>query len=128
MLDTNIASELIRNPFGRAAQRARRAGSAVCISVIVAAELRYGCARKRSPQLSRKVDEFLSEVPVLPFGAPADGEYGRIRAELEGDGQPIGLNDLLVAAHALALRATLATANVGEFGRVRGLVVENWLA
>jgi tRNA(fMet)-specific endonuclease VapC len=128
MLDTNIVSELIRNPAGRAAQRARAVGDSVCVSVIVAAELRYGCAKKGSPQLLRKVEEFLAEVPVLPFDVPADGEYGGIRAELEAAGRPIGSNDLLIAAHAYTLGATVVTANVGEFRRICGLNVENWLA
>jgi len=128
MLDTNIVSELIRNPAGPAAQRAREARDAVCVSVIVAAELRYGCARKGSPPLLRKVEEFLSEVPVLPFDVPADHEYGGILAELEAAGRPIGSNDLLIAAHAYTLGATVVTANVGEFRRIRGLNVKNWLA
>lgn len=128
MLDTNIVSELIRNPAGQAAQRARAAGESVCVSVIVAAELRYGCARKGSLRLSRKVEEFLSEVPVLPFDVPADAEYGCIRAELEVVGRPIGSNDLLIAAHAHALGATVVTANIDEFRCIRGLNVENWLA
>jgi len=93
----------------------------------VAAELRYGCARKGSPQLLRRVEEFLAEVPVLPFDVPADSEYGGIRVELEAAGRPIGSNDLLIAAHARALAATVVTANVDEFRRVRGLNVENWL-
>ena len=128
VLDTNIASELIRNPAGLAAQRAREVASAVCVSVIVAAELRYGCAKKGSARLLREVEVFLSEVPVLPFDVPADSEYGGMRAELEAAGQPIGSNDLLLAAHARALGATVVTANVGEFRRIRGLNVENWLA
>jgi tRNA(fMet)-specific endonuclease VapC len=127
MLDTNIVSEMIRNPAGRAAQRARAVADSVCVSVIVAAELRYGCARKGSPQLLRRVEAFLSEVPVLPFDVPADNEYGGIRAELEAAGRPIGSNDLLIAAHACALAATVVTANVGEFRRIRRLNVENWL-
>lgn len=128
MLDTNVVSELIRNPAGCAAQRARAAGDAVCVSVIVAAELRYGCAKKGSPQLLRKVEDFLSEVPVLPFDVPADGEYGAIRAKLEAIGRPIGSNDLLIATHAHTLGATVVTANADEFQRVPGLNVENWLA
>jgi tRNA(fMet)-specific endonuclease VapC len=128
MLDTSIVSEMIRNPAGRAAQRARAAGDSVHVSVIVAAELRYGCAKKGSPQLLRRVEAFLSEVPVLPFEVPADSEYGVIRAELEAAGCPFGLNDLLIAAHARAVGATLVTANVGEFRRIRGLNVENWIA
>jgi len=67
MLDTNIVSELIRNPGGPAGQRARAAGDTVCVSIIVAAELRYGCAKKVSPRLLQKVDQFLSEVAVLPL-------------------------------------------------------------
>lgn len=105
MLDTNIVSELIRNPAGLAAQRARTAGSTVCVSVIVAAELRCGCAKKGSSRLLRRIEESLSKVPVLPFDVPADGEYGGIRAELEPAGRPIGSNDLLIAAHARALGA-----------------------
>lgn len=128
MLDTNIVSELIRNPAGRAAQRARAAGDAVCVSVIVVAELRYGCAKKGSPRLLRKVEDLLSEMPVLPFDVPADAEYGGIRAELEAVGRLIGSNDLLIAAHARALGATIVTANVGEFRRVRDLNVEDWTA
>jgi len=128
MLDTNIVNELIRNPTGLAAQRAREAGDAVCVSVIVASELRYGCAKKGSAQLLRRVEEFLSAVPVLPFDVPADREYGGIRAELEAAGRPIGSNDLLIAAHAHMLGATVVTANVREFQRIRGLSVQNWLA
>ncbi|HET8995681.1 MAG TPA: type II toxin-antitoxin system VapC family toxin [Acetobacteraceae bacterium] len=127
MLDTNIVSELIRNPAGKAAQRARALADSACVSVIVAAELRYGCAGKGSPQLLRRVEAFLAEVPVLPFDVPADAAYGDIRAELEAAGQPIGANDLLIAAHARALAATVVTANVAEFARVPGLAVENWL-
>lgn len=123
-----MVSELIRNPAGLAAQRARAAGNAVCVSIIVAAELRYGCTKKGSPRLLRKIEEFLSKVPVLPFDVPADSEYGSLRAELEAVGRPIGSNDLLIAAHACALGATVVTANVSEFRRVRGLNVENWLA
>jgi tRNA(fMet)-specific endonuclease VapC len=127
MLDTNIVSEIIRNPAGRAAQRARTMAEQVCISVIVAAELRYGCARKGSPQLLHRVEAFLAEVPVLSFDVPADRAYGEIRAALEAVGRPIGSNDLLIAAHASAAAATMVTANIGAFGRVPGLPVENWL-
>ena len=126
MLDTNIVSELIRNPAGRTAQRVRAEGKTVCVSVIVAAELRYGCAKKVSRQLARRVEEFLSEVAVLPFEPPCDDHYGTIRAALEATGRPIGSNDLLIAAHARALGATVVTANVDEFRRVPGLAVENW--
>jgi tRNA(fMet)-specific endonuclease VapC len=127
MLDTNIVSDMIRNPAGRAAQRARALADSVCVSIIVAAELRYGCAKNGSPQLLGRVEDFLAEVPVLPFDLPADTAYGVIRAELEAAGRPIGSNDFLIAAHASALAATMVTANVDVFRRVRGLNVENWL-
>ncbi len=129
MLDTNIVSDLVRNPQGAVFDRVVRIGSdALCVSIITAAELRYGCARKGSPRLLAQVEAILGALAVLPFDVPADAEYGGIRAELEAAGKPIGPNDLLIAAHAYALGATLVTANVAEFGRVRGLAVENWLA
>ena len=127
MLDTNIVSNLIRHPAGPAADRAKAAESDIRLSAIVAAELIYGCIKKGSSQLTAKVQAFLSEVPVLPFDRPADQAYGQIRAELEKAGQSIGANDLLIAAHAVALGATLVTANNREFDRVRGLRVVNWL-
>ena len=124
LLDTNILSDLIRNPFGPVAQRIEAVGAkAVCTSIIVAAELRYGCAKKGSP----RVEDILATIPVLPLEVPADADYGRQRAQLEASGQPIGGNDLLIAAHALALGLTLVTHNTREFSRIVGLQVEDWL-
>jgi tRNA(fMet)-specific endonuclease VapC len=129
MLDTNIISDLIRNPQGRAAKRIAKLGEDnICTSIIVAAELRYGCAKSGSKRLLKAVEDLLGEINVLPFEVPADTEYGGIRAELEAAGKPIGGNDLLIAAHAYATGATIVTANIGEFKRIRGLNVENWLA
>jgi tRNA(fMet)-specific endonuclease VapC len=129
MLDTNIISDLIRNPQGKAAKRIAKVGeSNICTSIIVAAELRYGCAKSGSERLLKVVEELLGELDVLPLEIPADSEYGGIRAELEAAGRPIGGNDLLIAAHAYATGATIVTANADEFKRVRGLKVENWLA
>jgi tRNA(fMet)-specific endonuclease VapC len=129
MLDTNIVSDLIRNPQGKAAQRIAKVGEdRVCTSVIVAAELRYGCAKTGSPRLTKAVDDLLTELDVLPFEIPADAEYGDIRASLEAAGTPIGGNDLLIAAHARAIGATVVTANTKEFKRVGGLKIENWLS
>ena len=128
MLDTNIISDLIRNPQGRAAKRIARAGeSNICTSIIVAAELRYGCAKSGSARLLETVEDLLAEIDVLPLDVPADTEYGAIRSRLEAAGRPIGSNDLLIAAHALAVGATIVTANADEFKRIRGLNVENWL-
>ena len=129
MLDTNIISDLIRNPQGRAAKRIARVGEDnVCTSIIVAAELRYGCAKSGSKRLLKAVEDLLGEINVLAFDVPADAEYGGIRSELEAAGKPVGGNDLLIAAHACAIGATIVTANTAEFRRIRGLNVENWLA
>ena len=128
LLDTNIISDVIRNPDGPAARRIEQVGpKAICTSIVVASELRYGCAKKGSPKLLSRVEAILETIPVLPLDIPADAEYGGIRAELETAGQSIGMNDLLIAAHAHALKLTLVTDNTREFSRVRGLKVENWL-
>ena len=128
MLDTNIISDLVKNPQGRAAKRIAKVGEDnICTSIIVAAELRYGYAKSGSKRLLKAVEDLLSEIPVLPFDVPADAEYGGIRSALEAAGRPIGSNDLLIAAHAYATGATVVTANVDEFKRIRGLSVENWL-
>jgi tRNA(fMet)-specific endonuclease VapC len=129
MLDTNIISDLIRNPQGRAAKRIAKVGEDdICTSIIVAAELRYGCAKSGSERLLKAVEDLLDEITVLPLEEPADAEYGGIRSELEAAGKPIGGNDLLIAAHAYAIGATIVTANTAEFKRIRGLKVENWLS
>lgn len=129
LLDTNIISDLIRNPQGKAAKRIARVGEDnVFTSIVVAAELRYGCAKRGSQRLLKAVEDLLGEIDVLPFDVPADAEYGAIRLDLEMAGKPIGSNDLLIAAHACAIGATIVTANDDEFRRVRGLKVENWLA
>jgi len=129
MLDTNIVSELARNPHGIVASRIAEVGAdSICVSIITAAELRYGCAKKGSPRLLAQIEAILASVQVLALDVPADTEYGGIRAELESAGKPISPNDLFIAAHAYALEATLVTANVGEFSRIRALTVENWLS
>lgn len=128
LLDTNIISDLIRNPQGRAAKRIAKAGEdTICTSIVVAAELRYGCAKSGSARLTKAVEDVLGEIEVLPFEAPADADYGDIRTTLEAAGTPIGSNDMLIAAHARTLGATVVTANTQEFKRVGGLKVENWL-
>lgn len=128
LLDTNILSDLIRHPGGLVARRVEEVGQKeIFTSIIVAAELRYGCAKKGSAKLLERVQGLLETIPVLSLDMPTDAQYGLIRAELEAAGQPIGMNDLLIASHALALGLTLVTDNTSEFSRVRGLKVENWL-
>jgi tRNA(fMet)-specific endonuclease VapC len=128
MLDTNIVSDLVKNPSGRVASKVREVGDqGLGVSVIVAAELRFGCAKRGSPALTRQVEAVLSALLVAPFGQPADAEYADIRNQLERSGRMIGPNDLLIAAHARALGVPLVTQNSAEFARVAGLKVENWL-
>ena len=128
MLDTNIVSELARNPHGAIAKRIAEVGpDGICVSIIVAAELRYGCAKKVSPRLLAQIEAILDSIQVLALDVPADTEYGGIRTELEAAGKPIGPNDLFIAAHAYALDAVLVTANYGKFSRIRALRIENWL-
>jgi len=129
LLDTNIVSDLVRNPQGRVTRRIRAAGeSAVATSIIVAAELRYGAEKKSSPRLTNQLEAVLGAIEVLPFEAPADAIYGLLRARLERSGRPIGGNDLLIAAQSVALRYTLVTDNEREFARIAELARENWLA
>ena len=129
MLDTNIVSDLIRHPAGKAAAKIRKLGDdRLCVSVITSAELRFGAAKRGSARLTALIDQVLAELEILPFEAPADAAYARIRHALEQSGTPIGPNDLLIAAHALTVGAVLVTANASEFKRVRGLQVVNWLA
>lgn len=128
MLDTNIVSSIIRQPHSELAGRiANMRRQAFGISLVVAAELRYGALRKGSPRLTRQVEAVLEGIDVLPLEEPADRHYGEIRNELARQGKPIGHNDLLIAAHARALKLILVSDNLSEFSRVPGLTVENWL-
>jgi tRNA(fMet)-specific endonuclease VapC len=128
LLDTNIVSDLVRNPQGKVAQRIRKVGETqVCTSIVVAAELRYGAAKKGSPRLAAQLEAVLGALEVLPLEPPVDAAYGSLRTRLERAGTPIGANDLLIAAHALALGYTIITDNEKEFARVEDLQLQNWL-
>jgi len=128
LLDTNIVSDLVRNPQGRTAAKIAELGEdAVATSIIVAAELRYGAAKKGSERLTSQLESILTALEIIPWEAPADTAYGAVRAALEAAGTPIGANDLLIAAQTLALDMVLVTNNEREFARVRGLKIENWL-
>jgi tRNA(fMet)-specific endonuclease VapC len=128
LLDTNIVSDLVRNPQGKVATHVRKVGEDhVCTSIIVAAELRYEANKKGSPRLSSQLEAVLGALEVLPFETSADANYGLLRTRLEQAGTPIGANDLLIAAQALALGCVIVTDNEKEFSRVKGLRVQNWL-
>ena len=126
MLDTNMVSDLLKSPAGVVARRIGEADAAISISVIVAAELRYGAAKKGSPRLSASVDGLLAVIDIEPMSPQTDAIYGRLRCELERAGGPLSANDLLIAAHAVSLDRTLVSHD-GAFGRVPGLKLEDWL-
>ena len=127
MLDTNIVSALMRDPGGVVAQRIGALSTAASVSVVVAAELRYGAARKGSQRLTAAVEAILGAIEIAPFAPPADLVYAHLRNRMERAGRPFPGNDLLIAAHALTLGRGLATDD-RAFERVPGLHVENWLA
>lgn len=128
LLDTNTLSDLVRQPKGRVRQRIARVGNAaICTSIIVAAELRFGMVRKGSPRLTAQVEAILGSILTLPLEAPVDRVYADLRARLAAAGRPIGANDQLIAAHAVTLGCTLVTANTREFARIPELPLENWL-
>lgn len=131
LLDTNILSKVIKQPDGVLGQRMRQISDqypgALVTSIINECELCFGAARVNSVALSGKIFNLLQLIPAQPLTADAVGHYSTIRTHLERQGTPIGPNDTLIAAHALALDCTVVTDNEAEFRRVPGLRVENWL-
>jgi tRNA(fMet)-specific endonuclease VapC len=129
LLDTNILSQMVKEPAGVVSRRIAEVGeSRVCTSLIVACELRFGAAKKGSARLSAQLESILSALEILPLEEPLDRHYADIRLHLHLTGQPIGHNDLLIAAHARYLGMIMVTHNEREFSRVPELIVENWLA
>jgi len=128
LLDTNIVSDLVKHPSGKIAERIAEVGETrICTSIVVASELQFGAEKNGSLRLKQQVDQILELIVVLPLESPIEFHYAEIRAYLEQEGMPIEANDLLIAAHGLALNLTVVTANVREFSRVPNLIVENWL-
>lgn len=97
------------------------------ISIITFGELKYGAAKSPMKSEAMEILARITElIPVLQLTNEVADRYGTIRAELERMGQPIGNNDLWIAAHAMAAGLTLVTNNEKEFRRVRGLKIQNW--
>lgn len=131
LLDTNILSDLMRYPEGAAAQSfievaKKKPGARFCTSVVVQCELLFGIRRRTHPRWQTHYERVLESVDVLPLEPDVCIHYAALRTLLESAGTPIGPNDALIAAHALAANATLVSADA-EFLRVPGLRVENWL-
>ena len=127
MLDTNICIQAMNHADDTLLTRLIEREGEMCISTVVAAELRFGVAKSSAQKKNRQLlAEFLSPLEVLPFDEDAAESYGEVRAALEKSGKPIGPLDTLIAGHALSLGATLVTNNVREFQRVKGLKLESW--
>ena len=131
LLDTNIVSDLMKSGRGAAAQRGRQAIEAgrvrrLGLSIVVQAELLYGLAKRRSPRLRAAYEIEVAQLEVFHLDGAVALAYADLRWRLEQLGTPIGANDMLIAAHALALDATLVSGDAA-FDRVAGLRVENWL-
>ena len=128
LLDTNACVDYLTGRYPKVIARIQRSSPGqLCVSSVVVAELRYGAdhsARRRTNH--GRIDALLDEIVCLDFDPLAAATYGRVRAQLEAVGTPIGPNDMLIAAHALSRELTAVTDNVAEFGRVKGLKVENW--
>jgi len=126
-LDTSTSITFLRGKHPQLRQRVLSHFHDIAITSVVAAELYYGAERSANPPTNRgQVDVFLAPFPLLLFDKAAAVAYGSIRADLARRGQLIGPNDLLIAAIALAVNATVVTHNIREFSRVQGLLVEDW--
>jgi tRNA(fMet)-specific endonuclease VapC len=131
LLDTNILSDMMRNAEGRAAQRfnsllADDKGAHLCTSVIVQCEILFGLRKRTQPRWHTQYLHLFESIDVMPLEADAVLPYAQLRNGLELAGTPLSPNDLLIAAHALTLDATLVSADAA-FARVPGLRLENWL-
>jgi tRNA(fMet)-specific endonuclease VapC len=128
LLDTNACSDYFTGRYPRVVARIQACSpDDLRLSVVVVAELRYGAdhsTRRRANHA--RIDALVEEIETLDFDLRAAAAYGRLRSRLEAGGAPIGPNDMLIAAHALSRGLTVVTDNVSEFGRVKGLEVENW--
>jgi len=129
MLDTNICIYIIkRNPQTVLDTLVSMPTEDVGLSVVTVAELRFGASKSAQPRRNHEaLDRFFSPFNIALFDEPAAKTYGTIRTALESQGRPIGPMDLLIAAHALSLKATLVTNNTKEFEQVTGLAVDDWV-
>lgn len=126
LLDTDTVSFSLRG-LGRVADRLREhRPSEIAVSAVTVAELRYGAARRRSRRLDQLLDTFLEAVAVRPFDRAAADRYGELAADLASRGEPIGMADAMIAAHALALGTVLVTHNRRHFERIAGLGIDDW--
>ncbi len=127
MLDTDTVSFVLRGEGAAGANLLAHNPSAACVSAISLSELHFGAEKRRSKRLHRLIDTFVATVDVLPFDAAAAASFGRLCADLESRGAPIGVVDTLIAAHAMSRNLSLVSNNTKHFTRVKGLKTVNWL-
>ena len=130
MLDTNICSYILKNhPLSVKARFDEVGAEKLAISSIVLAELYYGAARHpKGVTIRREIDDFTSRLKIISWNEAAANHYGSIRTALEKNGTPIGSMDMLIAAHARSLKATLVTNNTKHFENVPELLIANWVS
>jgi tRNA(fMet)-specific endonuclease VapC len=126
LLDTDTISYALRGEGQVAARIVRHKPSQLAVSAISVAELRFGADRKKSSRLHGLIDAFVAPLRILPFDQEAAAVFGRVGTLLAERGMPIGDFDVLIAAHAIALKRVLVTNNARHFSRVPGLTTENW--
>jgi tRNA(fMet)-specific endonuclease VapC len=128
MLDTNMCIYIIKQKPRKVLETLKKQDARdVCVSVVTLAELAYGVAKSQQKEKnSIALTSFLAPLEILPLSDKAAVKSGEIRATLEIKGQIIGSCDLLIAAHALSENLILVSNNTGEFGRIPGLVLQNW--
>lgn len=126
VLDTDIASYLIRGDHETVTGKFSELYDSCVISSITAAELQYGAKKRNNKQLTQKVKAFCDLVEIISWDADAARAYAKLRVELETSGTPIGNMDMLIAASALARKAVLVTNNTEHFSRIEGLKLDNW--
>ena len=127
LLDTDICVYVINERPRRTLERfMKQEVGEIGISSVTAAELAFGVTKSGSQRNRRALEAFLLPLKIADFDLAAAFSYGEVRTFLEGNGQVIGPLDMLIAAHAKSLGATLVTNNLREFKRVPGLAVENW--
>lgn len=128
MLDTNICIYAIKQKPGKVFVRLRETDPEdVCISSVTCAELIHGVEKSNAVEKNRvALSLLLSNIEILSFDVNAAGEYGKIRADLERKGTPIGPLDMMIAGHAKSKGLTIVTNNMKEFSRVKDLDIVNW--
>ena len=126
MLDTDISSYIIKRRPAALVEKFEKHGETLNVSVITAAELRFGAEKAARPTLADLVEAYLERLAILDWTNEVTHHYARLRSELERSGKPIGNMELLIASHAVSQGMTVVTNNLKHFSNVSGLKVELW--